>query len=255
MLNTIYYLFFPQYYYIMNYFIIILLIILIIILNYNYLFDIIKNSNTNLVFNYANKSLACLYAYYEKDETYKNNLLYFLENGILDNVDYYIIINGNCSIDIPKKSNIIVFHRENKGYDFGAFSYAIKYINKEYDYYFFLNTSVKGPLLKNNSRPWTEYFLELFNSPEIKLVGTTINIFPLSRFEKHDLDNIYNHSSPHTHVQSMFFCIDNEFYKYLKKENFFNEEELNNAENISYVIAYKEIGLSQLCLNNNWNIN
>ena len=53
----------------------------------------------------------------------------------------------------------------------------------------------------------------------------------------------------------MFFCINNEYYQYLKTKNFFNEEELNNAKHIRYIIAYKEFGLSQLALNNNWNIN
>jgi hypothetical protein len=52
----------------------------------------------------------------------------------------------------------------------------------------------------------------------------------------------------------MFFAINKEYFLYLDKINFFNEEELNDKD-FYYVIAYKEIGLSQIALKNNWNIN
>jgi hypothetical protein len=185
---------------------------------------------------------------------YKDNLKFFLENGILDDVDYYIIINGNISVNIPKKNNIYVYYRENKGFDFGAYSYALKQLNKVYEYYFFINTSVKGPYLFNKKEKWTNYFLKLFHK-NIKVVGTTINIFPYESYTDYNLEKIYNKKKPFIHVQSMFFCINKEYLKYLQSINFFNEEELNNAPNIDYVIAIKEIGLSQHALINGWNIN
>jgi hypothetical protein len=203
---------------------------------------------------YEDNKYCCIYAYYEKDDLYKNNFIYFLKNGILENVDYYIIINGKCTIDIPRKENIIIYKRENKGYDFGAFSYLIKKLTKKYDYYFFLNTSVCGPYLKDNNKKWIYYFLDLFNK-DVKIVGTSINIYRYNSFIGYDLTKIYNKKNPFTHVQSMFFCIDNEYFNYLNKINFFNEDELNNAPNFKYIIAYKEIGLSQHAIINNWNIN
>jgi len=199
-------------------------------------------------------SCSCLYTYYEKNDLYKNNFIYFLNNGILDEVDYYIIINGSCSIKIPNKKNIFVFKRENKGYDFGAFSYGIKKLYKKYDYYFFINTSVSGPYLKDNSKPWINYFLELFNN-NVHLVGTSINIYSTNTFSKYDLTKLYNKDIPFTHIQSMFFCIDYEYFNYLNQINFFDEDELNNVSNIGYIIAHKEIGLSQIAINNGWNIN
>jgi hypothetical protein len=208
-------------------------------------------------FDNSNK-ICCLYAYYEKNQLYKDNFEYFLNNAILDNVDYYIIINGECSIQIPKKNNIIIFQRENIGYDFGAFSYSIQRINKNYDYYFFLNTSVIGPLWKdnyNNSiRDWTVPFLKLFNK-DVVLVGTSINILTNNNIGTYNLKEIYGRDKPYSHVQSMFFCINNEYYNYLKKINFFNESEMNNAPKLLYIIAYKEIGLSQIAIKNGWNIN
>jgi hypothetical protein len=201
----------------------------------------------------GNNSICCLYAYYEKNDLYKNNLKYFLENGIINDVDYYIIINGNYTIKIHEKKNIKVYRRKNIGYDFGAYSYAIKYIKKEYNYYFFLNASVCGPYLKNNSKKWTLYFIELFNN-NVKLVGTSINICTQKKIGIYNLLNIYKKDKPFTHIQSMFFVMNNEYFRYLKNTNFFNEDILNISD-MNYVIAMKEIGLSQIALKNGWNIN
>ena len=143
-----------------------------------------------------NNKLCCIYAYYEKTDSYKSNLEYFLKNAILDNVDYYIIINGNSTINIPSKFNIIVYKRPNIGFDFGAYSYAVSKINKIYDYYFFLNTSVCGPYLRNNDKPWTSYFLDLFNKNlKTKLVGTTINIYGVKSFNGKNFVKLYGNKS------------------------------------------------------------
>lgn len=49
-------------------------------------------------------------------------------------------------------------------------------------------------------------FLELFNN-DIKIVGTSINIYSSNKFgsnSEYDLTNIYNKNPPYSHVQSMF---------------------------------------------------
>lgn len=247
---------------------IVLLLLFFIILCYKKINE--PYDNQTITINNKNK-ISCLYAYYEKDELYKNNFRYFLDNGILDNIDYYIMINGECSIDIPLRDNIIIYKRENKGYDFGAYSYALNKIKnkhlRQYEYYFFINTSVCGPYLRSDSnKKWPDYFIELFNyknskasdrKPDIKIVGTSINIYPKNswHWNKYNLCDMYKKKSPFTHIQSMMFCIKNDYLQYLNSINFFNEEELNNAHDISYIIAHKEFGLSQHALRNGWNIN
>jgi len=196
--------------------------------------------------------LCCIYAYYEKDNNYKHNFRYFLENAILENVDYYIIINGKCTIQIPIKPNINIYIRQNKGYDFGAYSFALKKINKIYDYYFFMNTSVLGPLKNNIS--WTTNFLNLFKE-DVKIVGTSINMYEKNYVGKYNLYEIYKKNAPYSHVQSMFFVLKKDYLEYLNSVNFFNEELINKINDFHYIIAYKEIGLSQIALNNGWNIN
>lgn len=212
----------------------------------------------NLKSNDFNDNICCIYSYYEKNELYKNNLKYFLDNGLLDNVDYYIIINGDCSIELEKikdMENITILYRENKGFDFGSYCYVLNnIIKKEYEYYFFINTSVRGPYLKNKSDKWTDLFIDLFYDDKIKVVGTTINIHNPSSFEKDNLQKIYGNKDVFSHVQSMFFCIKHDYLVFLKNNNFFDCQQINQ-QNMKYIISFKEIGISQNALNNGWNIN
>ena len=169
---------------------VVLFIILLFLFNSN-IFGIKENFSSN---NKEKNKICCFYAYYEKDDLYKKNFEYFLKNGILDNVDYYIILNGDCSVAINNSPNINILKRKNKGYDFGAYSYAIKQLKKIYNYYFFLNTSVRGPYLNNHytsNKNWTDYFIDLFNKKDIKIVGTSINIFPFNLFENYNLKVLY----------------------------------------------------------------
>jgi len=191
-----------------------------------------------------NQKICVIYNYYEKDDKYKENFQFFLDNGILNEIDYYIVINGKYSIKIPNKSNIKIYNRENKGYDFGAYSYVIPKL-KKYDYYFFMNTSVKGPYIKDNIK-WYNPFIELFND-NVHLVGTSINIC--------SLDICTNSEKPvQSHVQSMFFVLDNKFLNELKNENFFNENEINNM-NFTDLIRKKEVGMSKIAIEKGYNIN
>lgn len=208
----------------------------------------------------SQNKVVCLYAYYEKDDLYKSNLQYFLDNGILENVDYYFIINGDSTIEFPKTDNIKVIKRENKGYDFGAYSHTItNYVKKKYDYYVFMNASVCGPYISKTQYPnknWLDIFLDLFNdSTKPKIVGTSISIYtPLSysKNEKH-FYNIKN--PPFPFIQSMFFILDNEYFIYLKNKQFFDDELFLNTKDKDYIVMYKEMPLSLYAIENNWNIN
>ena len=110
--------------------IIIILILFLCLLNDDK--KIFENKKEN--FKSKNKYV-CLYAYYEKNDDYKKNFKFFLENGILEYVDYYFIINGKCSVNIPEKDNIKILNRENIGYDFGAWSFGLTKLKNIYDYY------------------------------------------------------------------------------------------------------------------------
>jgi len=201
--------------------------------------------------------IACLYSYYEKNDMYINNVLFFMNNAILPKVDYFFIINGNETIDFNqyKKENIHFLYRDNEGFDFGAYADALTSIVKnKYDYYFFINTSVIGPCFKDEThREWTDYFIELFTNEDVKVVGTSINTCSLNSFIHHWRD-LFGNKNVFSHVQSMFFCIKHDYLDYLNSVDFFNTEKINKL-NIYEIVCHKEVGLSQLAINNGWNIN
>lgn len=203
-----------------------------------------------------NQRICCIYNYYEKDEHYKNNFKYFLENAIIDDVDFYIVINGKSTVEIPQRDNITVMQRENEGFDFGAWSHVVWRLPRSYDYYFFINTSVKGPYLRDDSVLWTNHFTRLFYDEHVKLVGTSIGLFKLQELANVNLAEKFNKKrNIYAHVQSMFFCITHDYLEHLKSIDFFDEDALNEYKDMMYVIIDKEIGLSQIALNKGWNIN
>ena len=200
------------------------------------------------------KKCVCFYAYFEKNTMYRENFQHFLIYGMIDTITYYIIVNGKCTVEIPKQDNIHVFYRKNKGFDFGAYSHALQHVHERYDFYFFMNTSIRGPF--QTDRPWTEPFIELFHDDEnIQLIGLTINIFPYPRFGKYNLQQMFQKQAPFSHVQSMLFCIKPELFQHLQTIDFFNEKKINRMKSIQKVIVQKEIALSQITLQNGWNIN
>lgn len=140
------------------------------------------------ILNYYMKTII-FYAYYETSHSI-GNLEYFSKVGITDdpNFLYVIIINGyKCSIDLPIYNNCIVLKKDNTGFDFGAYNFAIKYLEElfncktkdfSYDYFIFLNAGVTGPFLPTYyNLHWTNVFNSKINE-KVKLVGTTIVCLP-----------------------------------------------------------------------------
>jgi len=203
----------------------------------------------------ANK-IAVIYAYYEKNDDYILNLKYFLKTGIYNECDYYFIVNGDCSIDFPKKDNIKVDKKENNGYDFGAFNYILfqnNLIIKNYDHFIFMNSSQRGPFIPNYIKiKWYEPFINMIKD-DVKLVGVTINIFSKYLFEQGKLlQETTNYKLPFPHIQTYFFAMDKECLKFLIEKEIF--EEKYNYDNFNELIAFKEIMMSKVVLENNWNI-
>jgi hypothetical protein len=192
-----------------------------------------------------------LYAYYEKDNVYKNNLEFFLRKGIRTECDYVFIVNGNTTVNIPDLPNIKILYKENEDYDFGAYNHAFNNIQKHYKYYIFMNSSVRGPFIPSYvTMKWYEPFINMLKD-DVKLVGTTINIMTSPSefsqiFEKHS-----GYSRPHTHIQSQFFAMDKECLDFLLSKELFSSKNYNNFNEF---IAFKEIMMSQLVLHNGWNI-
>jgi hypothetical protein len=192
----------------------------------------------------------CLYAYYEKDEDYKNNFKYFLNHGIYNTMDYLIIINGECSVPFLPRKNVRVLFRENIGYDFGAYAHGLSFIGNEkdhYNYFFFINTSVRGPFMfpGEDLSTWSTTFMDLFQG-DIHLVGCTINVCEDSKIQSH-----FQQSGVFPHVQTYMFVLDRMGLDLLEPTIF--STNLIPSSLWDTILNY-EVGMSQKILQNNWNI-
>ena len=126
-----------------------------------------------------------IYTYYMSPSS-DYNLSFFVKTELTykENIDYIIVINGhkyNKTICFPILDNLKIIKRENKGFDFGGHKSALEYIDnekKEYDYYFFMNSGVVGPILPHYfTGSWLNIFIKKIND-KVKLVGTTIACLP-----------------------------------------------------------------------------
>jgi hypothetical protein len=205
------------------------------------------------------KKSLCIFNYFEKNEEYKENCLYFIQHGINLNSDYIFVVNGESSIIFPQ--NFIVLYRENAGFDFQAYTHVIDDLNKkgqlhQYDYFIFINSSVRGPYInKHKLDNWQKTFIDMIKG-NVKLVGTTINILNGSN----DCVNVFDEGlkiyenigvkRPYTHVQSQMFVMDRECLFFLKDKIFNNKD----IDDFMTVVINKEIMMSQYVLLNGWNI-
>ena len=176
------------------------------------------------------------------------NLDFFVKKELSykNNIDYIFVINGyvyNENIKFPNLDNLTILKRENIGYDFGGHNYALEYIesiSKKYDYYFFMNSGVIGPIIPHyfTETHWTNIFIKKINKC-VKLVGTTIFCLP------HTDDGGYGPK-----VEGFFFMVDNIGLELLK-----NQQTIfcNHKDKYSVIIK-GEYGLSNCILKNGYSI-
>jgi len=186
-------------------------------------------------------SSVIIYTYFSSPSA-DYNLDFFVKKELSykNNIDYIIVINGynyNKNIVFPTIANLTILKRPNHGYDFAGHNHALKYIkshSKTYDYYFFMNSGVIGPILHENFKEahWTNVFIKKINN-RVKLVGTTIVA-----------------KKPKPIVEGFFFMVDKIGLELLKKHKtiFSNHSNKNSAVNNA------EFQLAKCILNNKYTI-
>ena len=191
-------------------------------------------------------SSVIIYTYFSSESS-DYNLDFFVKKELSykDNLDYIIVINGyeyNNKIQFPELQNLTILKRENKGYDFGGHNYALEYLkehSKSYDYYFFLNSGVIGPIIPHYYKEhWSLVFIKKIND-RVKLVGTTIVCLP-----HHDLGGY----GPK--VEGFFFMVDKFGLDLLIKEQTIF---CNHSDKVSAIVK-GEYGLSNCILKNGYSI-
>ncbi|KAK2052323.1 hypothetical protein LY76DRAFT_526908 [Colletotrichum caudatum] len=134
-----------------------------------------------------------LYAFAES-EVARENLKFFINQGLHDAADFVFILNGETSVGaiIPQKQNIRVINRPNTCFDIGAYGEVLRKddLYKKYKRFITLNASIRGPFLPYWAQScWSDLYLGRLTD-QVKLVGMTANCWP------------------QFHVQSMIWATD-----------------------------------------------
>jgi hypothetical protein len=119
-----------------------------------------------------------LYTYFSSPSS-DYNLRFFVQKELTykPDLDYVLVINGfECPVALPVLDNLTVLRRPNEGFDFGGHAHALAHLQKKYDYYFFMNSGVIGPIAPHYV-DWPAVFIKKITH-KVKLVGTSIVCLP-----------------------------------------------------------------------------
>lgn len=145
----------------------------------NYIYDKLEYTYTLT----RKKKYLCIYCYYEKIGYGKNqtNLKHFINHGMkVEDMDYIFIINGNiCNVELPQNARIMYNYNCT---DFeGWYRALMKYDWYDYQYLFFINCSVLGPLNFDLSdeiiENWIEPFINKLDNETVLCSNVITNVF------------------------------------------------------------------------------
>lgn len=190
--------------------------------------------------------IAIIYHYFEANETYKRNFIYFLNNAITPGPDYFVFISGKCTVNLSEYKNVTYFFINNYNYDFGAVTkfYNLRDSDK-YETYIFINSSVRGPFLPTYyDRNWYRIFTDKL-SGNIGLVGSSINIPPEDGIHSIEFKKLHEFKTPFIHVQTAAYALSAAAFDELKRRNFFKP--INPSTKLAVICNY-EILMSQLLM-------
>jgi hypothetical protein len=194
-----------------------------------------------------------IYHYFEKDASYRDNLLHFLLFGVLPELDYIFVISGNHSVQLPELPNVRYLFTAPKKSDFGGYAHLINegLTLDSYDNIFFINSSVRGPFIPPyHQQAWYEAFLEQMQG-DVGMVG--ISICTLKEDFRHSINYQarYDGHPPYSHVQTMAYILRKEVLAQLILDGFYLGDRDSTK---TLAIEDYEIHLSQLILKLGWNL-
>jgi hypothetical protein len=124
-----------------------------------------------------------LYAYKESENA-RQNLEFFLSQGLHSAADFIFILNGDTDAAylIPQESHIRIIHRPNTCFDLGAFGEVLRKHDlwRGYKRFITLNASLRGPFIPAwSDKCWSDAYLERVTD-DVKVSIVT----PLERFKQ-----------------------------------------------------------------------
>jgi|GEM_PF-2514318 len=198
-------------------------------------------------------STAVIYHYFEKDETYRENFIFFLARAWRSDLEFFIVISGEHSVDLPVRDNIQYVYTRNFGHDFGSYAAVAESGTLDsFDRLIFVNCSVRGPFLPHYSTGcWTHPFLSLLKG-DVHLCGSTINILHNTRpFHMLYQQRHPNDPEPFSHVQSSVHAMTAKCFAFLRAQNLYAAATEFDKER---AVVDCEIAMSQRVRGNGWNI-
>jgi len=187
----------------------------------------------------VNDTVLVIYHYYEKDQSYIDNFLHFVQFAYRSELNYLIVIAGSASIELPQASNIAYFYANNQNFDYGGYAQVIKDLKFEsnYAHFIFVNSSVRGPFLPAHSqKTWANHLFDL-GSDSIGIVGTAISLTP----SHHAISKMYHEKYGYAernkniiaHVQSTCYALSQSVLCSLIKGGFYDaHEQLSKDETV-----------------------
>jgi hypothetical protein len=205
----------------------------------------------------VNDAVLVIYHYYEKDQSYIDNFLHFIQFAYRPQFNYLIVIAGSASIELPQASNISYFYAKNQNFDYGGYAQAINDLKFEtnYAHFIFVNSSVRGPFLPAHfQKIWANNLFELY-SENIGIVGTAISLTP----SHHAISKMYHEKYGYAernknilaHVQSTCYVLSRPVLFSLINEGFYDVHEALSKDE---TVRDYEMRLSQNLLGRGLNL-
>jgi hypothetical protein len=198
--------------------------------------------------------IAVIYHYFNANQDHLRNLAYFLDRGITPTMEVYVFYAspvGDLKIRYPEVAFIPV---ENHDYDFAGYSAGARLITPKpkFQYVFFLNSGVLGPIIPEYLGNWTDRFINLLID-DVKLAGTTIASPIQGEVNIDYLQSICPRSNVTVahHVQTMFFAMKFETLVELAQDGLFTGEFKNDKQSLVHNF---ELLLSWKLLSKGFNI-
>ena len=207
--------------------------------------------------NKAKNRVLVVYHYYEKDQSYIDNFSHFLRFAYQPDVEYVVVVAGSYSVELPRAENITYFFATNQNFDFGGYAQAIEALqfHTSYEYFIFVNSSVRGPFLPAYcKKTWIENLLDHFDQ-DVGIVGTVISLTP----SHHAIAKLYHEKYGYldrnrnilSHVQSTCYALPRSILCHLIATGFY--EAAHSLSKDETVRDY-EIRLSQILLEQGYNL-
>lgn len=186
---------------------------------------------------------AVVYHYFELNETYKDNFIFFLECGVDATADYFIYISGHHTVDLPTHENVNYFYIKNENNDLGSIiEFSKLRVSYTFDAYVFVNCSVRGPFFPTYyTQAWHKAFTSRLDN-NIAMVGSSINLLPESFPSSIKFSRNEGYKAPFIHVQTYAYAISKEAFEILRSRSFFD---ISGPLPKDEIIQRYEIAISQ----------